>query len=121
MERNHFEHLVAEALANLPDEFKERLENIDVVVEDKPTREKLFEVGLKPGDILYGLYEGVPLTKRTTNYGLVLPDKISIYKIPIENSCRSDTEIKKKVREVVEHEIAHFFGFSDEQLDKMGR
>ncbi len=99
MERNHFEHLVTEALSGLPNEFRQRLENIDVVVEDKPTREKLTEVGLRPGDTLYGLYEGVPLTKRTTSYGLVLPDKISIYKIPIENSCRSDEEIKRKVRD----------------------
>jgi len=121
MERNHFEQLVAEALLNLPDEFRERLENIDVVVEDKPTPQKLAEVGLRPGDILYGLYEGVPLTRRTTNYGLVLPDKISIYKIPIESSCRSDEEIKKKVLSVVLHEIAHYFGFSDKQLDQMGR
>lgn len=121
MERDHFEQLVADALHSLPDEFQERLENIDVVVEDKPTREKLAEVGLRPGDTLYGLYEGVPLTRRTTSYGLVLPDKISIYKKPIESSCRSDEEIKRKVREVVQHEIAHYFGFSDEQLDEMGR
>ena len=76
---------------------------------------------VEPGDTLYGLYEGVPLTRRTTNYGLVLPDKISIYKKPIESSCRSNEEIKRKVREVVQHEIAHYFGFSDEQLDEMGR
>jgi len=121
MQRNHFEQLVAEALLNLPDEFKEQLENIEVVVEDAPTREKLAEVGLKPGDTLYGLYEGVPLTKRTTSYGLVLPDKISIFRKPIEYSCSSDSDIKKKVRQVIQHEIAHYFGFNDEQLDEMGR
>ena len=121
MDRNHFEQLVAEALLSLPHEFQERLENIEVVVDDLPTIEKLAEVGLKPGDILFGLYEGVPLTRRTTNYGLVLPDKISIYKLPIERSCRSDNEVKKKVIGVLKHEIAHYFGFSDEQLDEMGR
>ena len=121
MERNHFEQLVADALHSLPQEFRERLENIEVVVEDKPTPEKLTEVGLGPGDTLYGLYEGVPLTRRTTSYGLVLPDKISIYQRPIESSCYSDEEIKRKVRRVVQHEIAHYFGFDDEQLDEMGR
>lgn len=121
MERIHFEQLVAEALLSLPDEFRDRLDNIEVVVEDKPTAKKLAEVGLRPGDTLYGLYEGVPLTRRTTSYGLVLPDKISIYKIPIESSCRSDEGVKRKVLEVVRHEIAHYFGLSDEQLDEMGR
>ncbi len=121
MERKHFERLVAEALHALPQEFRERLDNIEVLVEDEPTVEKLTEVGLKSGDSLLGLYEGVPLTERDTNYGLVLPDKICIFQRPIEDACRSDAEIKSEVQMVVRHEIAHYFGLDDEQLNELGK
>ena len=121
MERKHFERLVAQALHTLPQEFQERLDNIEVVVEDEPTVEQLAEDGLKSGYSLLGLYEGVPLTERGANYGLVLPDKISIFQRPIEKACRSDAEIKAEVQSVVQHEIAHHFGLDDERLDELGK
>ena len=121
MERKYFERLVAEAANALPQEFQELLHNIEVVVEDGPTSEQLAEAGLKSGDSLLGLYEGVPLTERGSHYGMVLPDKISIFQRPIENACRSDAEIKAEVRRVVLHEIAHYFGFDDERLDELGK
>ncbi len=107
---------MSEALQALPQEFQERLDNIEVVVEDEPTVEQLADIGLKSGDSLLGLYDGVPLTERGTNYGLVLPDKICIFQRPIEDACRSDAEIKSEVQRVVQHEIAHYFGLDDEQL-----
>ena len=112
---------MAEALHALPQEFQERLDNIEVVVEDEPTLEQLADIGLKSGDSLLGLYNGVPLTERGTNYGLVLPDKITVFQRPIERACRSDAEIKAEVQMVVQHEIAHYFGFDDERLDELGR
>lgn len=121
MERKHFERLVAEALQALPREFQERLDNIEVVVEDEPTVEQLAEAGLESGDSLLGLYEGVPLTERGANYDLVLPDKISIFQRPIEEAYRSDGEIKAEVQRVVQHEIAHHFGLDDERLNELGR
>ena len=121
MERKHFERLVAEALQALPQEFQERLDNIEVVVEDEPTVEQLAEAGLESGDSLLGLYEGVPLTERGANYGLVLPDKLSIFQRPIEEAYRSDKEIKSEVQRVVQHEIAHHFGLDDERLDELGK
>ena len=121
MERKHFERLVGEALQALPQEFQERLGNIEVVVEDEPTVEKLAEAGLESGDSLLGLYEGVPLTERDTDYGLVLPDKISIFQKPIEDACWSEWEIKSEVQRVVQHEIAHHFGLDDERLDELDK
>ncbi len=120
MDSQRFEQLVAEAINKLPDEFCERLENIDIVVADRPTKEQLGSVGRKGGTLL-GLYEGVPLTNRTHGYGLVMPDKITIFQKPIESHCRDDAQIIKEVRRVVLHEIAHHFGISDKRLRDIGR
>jgi predicted Zn-dependent protease with MMP-like domain len=121
MERRQFEQLVTEALHDLPQEFQERLDNIDVVVEDEPTIEQLAENGPESTDSLLGLYEGVPLTERSAHYGLVLPDKISIFKRAIEKACQSDMEIKTEIQSVVRHEIAHYFGFDDRYLNELGK
>ena len=119
MDKGKFEGLVAEAVASLPEEFHARLENIDVVVEDKPTPEQLAELGLKRGETLLGLYQGVPLTKRGRHYGLVTPDKITIFQKTIEDRYRNDTEVKAEIRRVVQHEIAHHFGISDARLSQI--
>jgi len=115
-----FERLVAEALDELPPQFQQRLENVEVVVEDWPTIEALEQAGLGPHQTLFGLYQGIPLTRRTSDYGLVLPDKITIYQGPIERYCRTADEIKRQVQVTVVHEIAHFFGLSDERLRQLG-
>lgn len=120
MNKSRFERLVAEALDSLPPEFQDKMENVDVVVEAWPSREDLESAGLSPDETLFGLYEGVPLTERTTRYGLVLPDKITIYQGPIEVYCRSAEEVRGKVRQVVMHELGHHFGISDERLRELG-
>jgi len=84
-----FEQLVVQALDDLPEFFKEKLQNVEVVVADWPTQAELHSVGLKPGQLLLGLYHGIPQTKRTSHYGLVLPDKITIYRFPIERVCHT--------------------------------
>ena len=119
MDRERFEWLVARAVEALPDEFITRLENIDVVVEDYPTRSQLASVGLRRGQALLGLYEGVPLTRRGAHYGLVPPDKITIFQKPIEAKCRDDARITTEIRGVVQHEIAHHFGIGDARLEQI--
>ena len=119
MNRERFEWLVAKALEALPEEFIARLENIDVVVDDWPTHHQLAETGLKRGQTLLGLYEGVPLTKRGRHYGLVTPDKITIFQKPIESGCRDNTEIAAEIQRVVQHEIAHHFGIGDARLNQI--
>jgi predicted Zn-dependent protease with MMP-like domain len=120
MDSQRFEKLVWEAIEKLPEAFRERLENIDIVVADIPTREQLKTLKNKR-DTLLGLYEGVPLTERTHNYGLVVPDKITIFQRPIEAMCRNETQIISEIQRVVRHEIAHHFGISDDRLEELGR
>ncbi len=115
-----FEQLVVEALDNLPDFFKKKLQNIEVVVADWPTEAERRSVGLRPGQLLFGLYQGIPLTKRTSHYGLVLPDKITIYRLPIERVCRTPEEVVHQVQHTVKHELAHHFGISDDRLRDLG-
>ncbi len=120
MDSKKFEWLVAQAIESLPDEFQERLENIDVVVADQPTREQLRVLGGRRGETLLGLYEGVPLTRRTHGYGMVIPDKVTIFQGPIEAMCKNDARIIAEVQRVVRHEIAHHFGISDDRLRQLG-
>jgi predicted Zn-dependent protease with MMP-like domain len=115
-----FDELVAEAVDSLPAPFAQRLENVEVTIEMWPSRRQLRQADTPRGHTLLGLYEGVPLTERTTGYGMVLPDKITIFQGPIEEMCATEDEVRSQVRHTVIHEIAHFFGISDEQLRKMG-
>jgi len=120
MNRNLFEHLVAEALDALPDFFREKLDNVQVVVEDWPDRETTRLAGVRHPAQILGFYHGVPQTKRTHNYGLVLPDKISLYRFPIEMRCRTAEQVRATVQRVLQHEIAHHFGIDDERLREIG-
>lgn len=121
METWQFEQLVARAMENLPAEFRERLENIDVVVADEPTRTQRRRSVLGKDETLLGLYEGVPLTERTHGYTFITPDKVTIFQKPIEAKCRNDAEIIAEIQRVVQHEIAHHFGIDDDRLEELGR
>ena len=121
MDRERFEQLVAKVVEELPEEFLNRLENIDIMVENRPNRSQLRRAGLRSGETLLGLYEGVPLTRRGGHYGLVPPDKITIFKAPIEARCRDELEIAEEIQRVVKHEIAHHFGISDQRLRQIER
>lgn len=116
MNRHAFERLVAEALDELPESVQDRLDNVEVVIEDWPDRKTLRRSGQRHPAQLLGFYHGVPQTKRTHRYGLVLPDKISIYQKPIEMRCRTLPEARAAIRRVVRHEIAHHFGLDDNRL-----
>ena len=119
MDRATFQELVAQAVDSLPAEFRARMENVVVVVEDWPTKAQMASTGLKRGYTLLGLYEGVPLTKRGTHYGLVPPDKITIFQKPIETRCSRNSDIVAEVGKVVRHEIAHHFGIGDARLNQL--
>ena len=119
MERNRFERLVRQALLSIPDTIRDHLDNVDVVVEDTPSKRQLVGTGLEEGELLLGLYEGVPLTERE-DYGFVLPDKITLFQDAIEAICSSDDEIVREVRATVVHEVAHHFGIRDDYLEEVG-
>ena len=111
--RRRFEQLAAEALDELPAWVLERLDNVEVVVEDEPP----------PGQALLGVYEGVPLTHRGESYSWALPDRITLFQGPIEDAARmeGDRALKRVVADTVIHEVAHFFGITDERLRELGR
>jgi predicted Zn-dependent protease with MMP-like domain len=107
-----FEQEVTEALESLPPDLRDAVSNVVIVVEDEPP----------PGQPLLGLYQGIPLTRRGSGYSGVLPDKITIYQGPLERLYGSDREaLRRQIRRVVLHEIAHHFGISDERLEELGR
>jgi len=119
MRREEFEAIVVRAINNLPQEFQHKLDNVDIVIENWPTPRQLRQIKHSHPNGLLGLYQGVPQTKRGRRYGLVLPDKISIFQKPIETQCRSGDEIEEKIGEVVRHEIAHHFGLDERALRKI--
>lgn len=116
MEKQRFEKFVEEALAQIPKKFKGLLNNIAVIVEEKPSREIFERTGSNPLSSLLGHYHGVPFKHRGPFYGNLPPDVIVIYQRPIESICVTEEQIRKKVKEVVFHEIGHFFGLSEEEL-----
>ena len=119
MERARFERLVAEALDGIPDDIGDRLDNVDVVVDDWPSQAQLIGSGINEGEYLLGLYEGLPLTERD-DYNMVLPDKITLFQGAIEAICSNDEEIVREVRDTLIHEVGHHFGIDDERLYEMG-
>ena len=119
MERSHFERLVLEAFRQIPDELMVYLDNVDVVVDDMPTWDQLAGHQIEEGEILPGLYEGVPITDRD-EYGMVLPDKITLFQESIESICSGRDEVIEQIRVTVVHEVAHHFGIDDDRLHELG-
>ena len=120
MTREKFEALVAEALASLPSEILERMDNVAVTVAYWPSRTQLARAGVEPPHALFGLYEGVPLTKRGAGYGMVPPDRITLFQGPLETACRTLTAIREQVRRTVIHEIGHHFGMDEDRIRELG-
>jgi len=117
MTRQRFTELVEEALRGIPQRFRDAMKNVAVVVEDEPSQELLDDLEMEPDDTLFGLYQGTPLTEREATYGNVLPDRISIYQLPIEDACEDDEDIRMCVAETVIHEFGHYFGLSEEEIE----
>ena len=119
MTRERFTRLVEESLLEIPPRFREEMKNVAVVVEDEPPPHVLEEMEVEPGDTLFGLYQGTPLTERGWGYGNALPDRISIYQGPIEDACADDDEIRDCIAETVIHEFGHYFGMSEEEIEEI--
>ena len=117
--RDSFEDLVRLAISTLPPEFLSKMENVSIIVAGSATPAQMAENGLQPTDVLYGLYDGVPLTERGS-YVPPLPDIITIFQNPIEHMSHTQEELENQVVVTVKHEVAHYFGFSDSELDEMG-
>ena len=107
------------ALKGLPKIFKKKMKNVDVVVEDRASHDVVLEMGLRSSSELLGLYQGVPIDQRGFYYGNVLPDKITLFQLPIESICKTKEEIKERVKEVVMHEVGHYFGLDEERLREL--
>jgi predicted Zn-dependent protease with MMP-like domain len=117
--RREFEEIVVSALRRLPKFIKKKMKNVDVVVENRAARDLLSEMGLRSPFELLGLYQGVPLDRRGFYYGNVLPDKITLFQISIESMCQTKEEVEEKVKDVVIHEVGHYFGLDDERLREL--
>jgi predicted Zn-dependent protease with MMP-like domain len=116
-----FEQLVVDAVASLPTEILERMENVAITIQEWPSRTQLRSARVPPGSTLFGLYEGVPLTQRTSHYGMVTPDRITIFRGPLMTYVRTPEAIAEQVRKTVLHEIAHHFGTMDEEKLRRSR
>jgi predicted Zn-dependent protease with MMP-like domain len=117
MKREEFRALVDEALLLIPENFREAMQNIAIVVEDEPSARALADVGLEPPDTLLGLYEGTPLTERQWAHGNALPDKITLFQRPIEESSEDREDTIVAIAETLIHEVGHYFGLSEEEIE----
>jgi predicted Zn-dependent protease with MMP-like domain len=121
-EHETFDLVVQEVLATLPEKFARKIENLHIVVEDRPPDSTLRRVGVRSGGLLLGLYEGIPLTKRGADYGMapVLPDRITLFKQHIEAISRDEASLRENIRETLIHELGHYYGMSEKEIREAG-
>jgi predicted Zn-dependent protease with MMP-like domain len=118
MTRQRFESLVAEAVHLIPRRFRREMKNLALIVEDEPSSELLRQMEIDPPDTLFGLYQGTPLPERSAAHGNSLPDVITIFQGPIEDECEDDEdEIRAVIGETLIHEVGHYFGLSEEEIE----
>jgi len=119
MTRQQFRALVDEALSTIPERFRNAMRNIAIVVEDEPSPDQLADVGIEPPDTLLGLYEGIPLPERDWAHGNTLPDKITLFQGPIEDSSEDEDDLVIAIGETLIHEVGHYFGLSEEEIEEI--
>ena len=119
MTRARFERLVAEAVTLIPKRFRREMKNLALVVEDEPSEELLDDMEIEPPDSLYGLYQGTPLPERSWAFGNALPDRITIFQRPIEEDCEDEDEVRAMIGETLIHEVGHYFGMSEEEIEEI--
>ena len=117
MTRAEFERHVAEALASIPRRFRDAMQNIAIVVEDEPSAELLADMEIEPPDTLFGLYQGTPLTERSWGFGNTLPDRVLLFQGPHEREADDDDDLVVSIGETLIHEIGHYFGLSEEEIE----
>jgi predicted Zn-dependent protease with MMP-like domain len=113
LDRKEFQKMVEDGIKDIPERFLQKLDNVAVVVESKPTLAQMQKLKIRKGWTLFGLYEGVPQVRRGPNYGSVLPDKITIFQKPITEAAQDAEDVRKIVKNTVWHEIAHHFGMGE--------
>jgi predicted Zn-dependent protease with MMP-like domain len=119
MTRSEFERLVADAVKLIPRRFRREIKNLALVVEDEPSPALLEEMEIEPPDSLFGLYQGTPLPERTWGFGNTLPDRIVIFQRPIEEESDDPDEIRAVIGETLIHEVGHYFGLSEEEIEEI--
>ena len=119
MTREHFQRLVVEAVALIPKRFRREMKNLALVVEDEPAPDLLAEMEIEPPDSLFGLYQGTPLPERTWAFGNNLPDRITLFQRPIEEDCEDEDEVRAVIGETLIHEVGHYFGMSEEEIEEI--
>jgi predicted Zn-dependent protease with MMP-like domain len=113
---NEFSNLIADCLDELPEQYVKGLKNVLITYEDEPTHEQLTKQNLSHGQTLYGLYEGIPLTNRGAGYQLVVPDRITLFKLPLVRSSGDLKSLKSQVKHTLWHEVAHFYGLDHDRI-----
>lgn len=116
---DHFAALIAEVMDELPEKYTSALDNVAVVYADEPTEAQRIQMKLRAHETLFGLYEGIPQTARGAGYNLVLPDKITIFKNPLQHASRDVAELKAHVKHTLWHEIAHHFGLDHDRIHEL--
>jgi predicted Zn-dependent protease with MMP-like domain len=119
MTRERFQQLVVEAITLIPKRFRREMRNLALVVEEEPDPALLEEMDIEAPDSLYGLYQGTPLPERTWAFGNALPDRITLYQRPIEEDCEDEDEIRAAIGETLIHEVGHYFGMSEEEIEEI--
>lgn len=114
-----FEAIIADAMDTLPERFLNHVKNVAITWDHDPTPEQRAKQRLGPGQTLFGLYEGIPLTKRGDNYSMVLPDKITIFKNPTMHYAHNLDELKDQVKNTLWHEIAHHYGLDHDRIHEL--
>ena len=120
MSVGRFKALAREAVSGLPPELRERIDNVDIIVRGRPTAAELRQAGVGRGGMLLGLYQGVPIPYRNSAYHMALPDRILLFRQPLEAMCETEEQLVHQIRRTVLHELAHHFGIGDERLHQIG-
>ena len=121
MDHKELKKEAVRVLDRLPDEFRSRLHNVAIVIEKRPKKSQLKAMGLDPQqDVLYGLYEGTPLSERSALQPPLLPDKITLFSEPLLRDFSNPLELRNQIRLTLLHEIAHYFGMGEEEIEDLG-
>lgn len=117
-----FERLIERAMGELPQEYIQNLDNVAITFADEPTLEQRDKQGVRQGSLLLGLYEGIPLTRRlSSSYSGVLPDKITLFKLPIQLVSHDESQLYEQIKRTLWHEIAHHYGLDHDQIHSLER
>lgn len=119
VERERFEEMLVRAISDLPDEFRDRIANVDFAVEDYAQPDDYARTGTSRNSMILGVYRGVPLNRRGSGYNMILPDTIVLFQGPLQRLARDEEDLVARVGHVVRHEVAHYFGISDDRLREL--